>query len=461
MGELWRLDAVAQASLVASGEVTAEELVEASLSRIEALNPWLNAVVGLDEDRVRSKAASPGPLAFVPTVLKDSLPAVGLRAAMGSRLLAGYRPTEAVPYTQRLEEAGLVALGKTTMSELGLLGSTETQLDGVTRNPWGPDLSAGGSSGGSAAAVAAGLVPVAHASDGGGSIRLPASLHGLFGFKPSAMATAPAYPVENEFVRITSEHCLSRSVRDSALWLALTMREPAAPVAPGPLSPLRIGVYFTDAYGREASAEGRAAVEASARLCADLGHHVEEVRPPVLSGEVISDGFFTIAGAAVAGIGQMMERMRGRPLVASDVEPYTWSLLRWHEDRGSQLHTATLASLEEQAVVLRAFLGEVDVALCPTLGGPRPRLGHLAPHLPLDTIRRRTERLAGFTAIHSVAGVTAMSVPLHWTGEGLPVGCHFAASSGQDTSLLRLAFQLEQAAPWRDRWPAMVGATGA
>ena len=218
MTNLWQLDATAQAALVEQGEVHPRELVQVALRRIEDLNPTINAVCGLDAERALQRAEQPlqGPFAGVPFLIKDVLGYPGFRHAFGSRTFAGNVATEATPYTERLDEAGLIVLGKSTTSELGLLGSTETALDGITRNPWDLELSAGGSSGGAAAAVASGMVPFAHASDGGGSIRLPAALCGLFGFKPSRGRTVRAVPFENDFTRLVSEHCVSRSVRDSA-----------------------------------------------------------------------------------------------------------------------------------------------------------------------------------------------------------------------------------------------------
>ncbi len=306
--------------------------------------------------------------------------------------------------------------------------------------------------------MAAGLVPLAHASDGGGSIRLPAALAGLFGFKPSAGATAAATPMVNDFVRLTSEHCVSRSVRDSAAFLAVTAVAPSRPVEPGPLPALRIGVYTASAFGEPASAEATAAVARAAALCEELGHHVDEIAPPPVDGEWISHAFFTVAGAAIAGLREMMAPMLGRPLAAGDVEPFTWALLAWFDAQGPGARERALADLDAQGARMRGFLAGVDVALCPTVGGPRPALGHLAPHLPFDVLLRRTEQLAGYTAVHNPAGAPAMSVPHGWTAAGAPVGCQFAASPGEDARLLRLAYQLEAAAPWADRWaPGALG----
>lgn len=453
---LWTLDATAQADLVRSGELTATELVQASLNRIEALNPTLNAVCALDADAALARAATPldGPFAGVPTLAKDLLATPGLPCAMGSRLFAGHVPTDPLPYTQAMDAAGLVVLGKTATSELGLLGSTEARAYGVTRNPWGAGLSAGGSSGGAAAAVAAGLVSVAHASDGGGSIRGPAALNGLFGFKPSRRATARAVPFETPFAANTSEHVVSRSVRDSDAMLAATARTPHAPYGPGPLEPLRIGVYDTSLLGDPACSASAQALERAIAVCTALGHRVERVSPPPVSGEEVGTAFFTLAGSVIAAVREMMQPMLGRPFGPEDVEPFTWAVLQWFQGLPPDAPQTALASLARVEAQMTGFLTTVDVALCPTVVGPAPQLGHLAPHLPMDVILERTNLLAGYTAVHNPAGAPAMSVPLGWTQQGRPVGCMFAASPGADSRLFRLAYQLEEAAPWADRWPA-------
>lgn len=451
---IWQLDATAQAALIAAGAISARELIEATAARIERLDPALNAVAHLDLDAALAQAqGASGPFAGVPCLAKDVLAWPGMPATMGSRLFARHVPTEHVPYTARMAASGLVCLGKTTTSELGLLGSTETRQAGVTRNPWGPDWSAGGSSGGSAAAVAAGLVPLAHASDGGGSIRLPAALNGVFGFKPSRGATAPSMPGGNAYAALTSDHCLTRSVRDSAAFLAATALDPAQAVSPGPVGPLRIGVYTHDALGQPAAPESLAAVEAAAALCAALGHHVEPIAPPAVSAEALAHAFFVVAGAAVTEVCGMMAGFLGRAPGEGELEPFTRALAAWFAGLPADGLAAAQATLDAQGRAMRAFLTEVDVALCPTAGGARLPLGHLAPHLPRDVLVRRTTTLAGFTAFHNPAGAPAMSVPLHWTAAGLPVGCQFAARPGADATLLRLAYQLEAAQPWADRWP--------
>lgn len=455
MTSLWTLDATAQADLVRTGALSASELVQAALARIERLDPTLRAVVALDADRALARAAGPltGPFAGVPLLAKDLLAVPGLPCGMGSRLFTGHVPAEPLPYTDALQAAGLVVIGKSATSAFGLLGSTETEVHGVTRNPWGPDLSAGGSSGGAAAAVAAGLVPVAHASDGGGSIRGPAALAGLFGFKPSRQATARAVAMENPFTANVAEHVVSRSVRDSDGLLAATARSPHAPFGPGPTGPLRIGVYTESLMGDRPCAASEAAVAHAARVCAELGHAVETVAPPAVSGEEVGEAFFTLAGATMSGLRAMLAPMRGGPFGPHDVEPFTWALIEWFDALPAGAAERAMASLARIEAQMGAFLDTVDVALCPTVVAERPRLGHLAPHLPMDVLLARTNGLAGTTAVHNPAGAPAMTVPLHWTDDGLPVGVMFAASAGQDARLMRLAYQLEEAVPWAHRWP--------
>jgi amidase len=427
---------------VRAGEVDAGALVAVAEARIEASS--LHAVVA----RARVEGATTGPFAGVPTLVKDLLPFPGVPITMGCRLFQQHVPAEPLPYVDALLRSGLTVVGVSASSELGLLGSTETTLHGVTRSPWGPDLSAGGSSGGAAAAVAAGLVPIAHASDGGGSIRLPAALNGLVGFKASAGASAVATPTPNPMSDLVSEGCVSWSVRDTDAYLAATAAVPRAPYGPAELPSLRVGVYLRDAFGREAAPEGRAAVEEAATLLASLGHRVVFDDGPELDGAAVSDAFFTCAGSVLSGLEQMMAPVLGRSLRVGDVEPFTLALLRRFQACPPTALGHALGQVQAQGAALRAYLDRFDVVVCPTVGGPRPRLGHLAPHLPMDVLLARTEVLAGFTAAYNMAGAPAVSLPLHVDSDGLPVGVQLAAPPGADPRLMALAYQLESSAPW-------------
>lgn len=458
---LAELDAVGQADLVARGDATAIELLDAAIERIQRVEPQLNAITCLDVERARRRAAAnpAGRFAGVPLLMKDLLAYPGIRCASGSRLLAAYVPDAGSPYTDRLDDAGFVALGKTTTSEFGLLGSTETLLEGITRNPWNRDISAAGSSGGAAAAVASGMVPLAHASDGGGSIRIPASVCGVFGLKPSRGRHAPSLPQEGPMSLLVSEHCVSRSVRDSAMLLSLTERTGADAVFPpvgyvdGPVKRrLRIGTYTRAVNGDEPSPEVRQALDATAALCAGLGHEVVHTTCP-FEDERVADAFFTVAGAGVTAMRSMLEPILGRPIGGDDIEPFTVELLEWFAARPVEAVDDAVALFATASKRYLGYFDEFDVALTPTLTREPYGVGHLAPTLSWDTLVERTVQWVGFTPIVNMAGATAMSVPLGQTDGGLPLGSHFVARPGDEMTLLGLAYELEQAAPWAGRWP--------
>jgi amidase len=453
--DLARLDATAQAELVAKGELTPDDLRDACLARIDALNPLLHAIVTVATDRPSTPPS--GPFAGVPFLVKDATPWPGLRWSLGSRLFAANVAPAHTPYSQRLVEAGLVNIGKAATSEFGLLGSTETLLEGATHNPWDLSFSAAGSSGGSAAAVAAGIVPIAHANDGGGSIRIPASVCGVFGFKPSRGRTVPAAFASNDFLDITSDHCIARSVRDSARFLAITEDQtygtPVGFVRDPIDRPLRIGAFSRTTMGLEPEEAVQHAHDDVVRLLVELGHRVEPIAPPVFDGPALRDAFFVIAGAAIAGIAEMMDRTRGTPVQEDELEPFTWSLVRLAEERGEAGVSRSRAAFEEATRIYREATRACDVVLTPTLATTPWRLGHLSPLLPREELFRRTARSVGYTPLQNIAGCPAMSVPLHFPDGGLPLGAHFAAAPGADALLLGLAYQLERARPWANRWP--------
>ncbi|WNG44221.1 amidase [Archangium minus] len=452
---LARLDGVAQAELCARGEVSADELFDACMARIDALNPLLRPVVTVARERPRRVNA--GPFSGVPFLVKDASAWPGLRWSMGSRLFASNVAQQQTPYGRRLEESGLVCAGKSAMSEFGVLFSTETLLEGVTHNPWDLACSATGSSGGSAVAVAAGLVPLAHASDGGGSIRIPASACGLFGFKPSRGRTVPASFVSSDFGDMTSEHCISRSVRDSALFLSLTEdRSSGSPVGfvRAPIArKLRIATWTRTVMGTEPEPSVRRAYDEAVALLTELGHTVEPIAPPLFDSPVLGDAFFLVSGAAVAGIVERVDQTRDMPVQHDELEPFSWALVEAFLERGPD---ALLHARSVFAQAVRAYFEATrgyDVVLTPTIATEPWRIGHLSPILGREELLRRTARAIGYTPIHNIAGCPAMSVPLHFPEGGLPIGTHFAAAPGNDALLLGLAYQLEEARPWKDRWP--------
>ncbi len=459
---LLTLDATAQAAAVDRGELSPADLVEAALARIERLNPAVNALFAFDPGLARQRApraGGGGPFAGVPTLLKDLLAYPGLPAQFGSRLLAGHVAPAGSPYTDALDAAGLVVIGKTATSEFGLLGTTEPLVNGPTRNPWDLERSAGGSSGGSAAAVAAGIVPVAHASDGGGSIRGPASFCGVFGFKPSRDRTASVgLPPGMPTASLLSDHCVSRTVRDSATWLCATEADATADALPSaealaatPPARLRIGWYRRDVFGGLPDDNALAALDETVALCAALGHEVVECDGPEVGGSTTADAFHDLTALVVAGMTGQMAAAMGSAYDADRLEPYTRHLLGRAAELPADRPAEAVAALADAGERAAAALNAYDALLSPTVPFAAFPLGRYAPTADPAILRDHVNRVAAYTVVASLAGGCAMSVPLHWTAAGLPMGSHFAAPRGADARLLRLAFQLERAAPWIDR----------
>jgi amidase len=337
------------------------------------------------------------------------------------------------------------------------LASTETLLEGATLNPWNLACSPLGSSGGSAVAVAAGIVPLAHGNDAGGSIRVPASACGLFGFKPSRGRTVVANRSGSEFANMTSDHCLSRSVRDSALFLSLTedrsVSTPVGFVREPSSRRLRIGAWTASMFGEEPEAAVLRAHEQAILLLRGLGHHVEPIVAPGYEMPALSDAYYLIAGAAVASVVETIDRMRGEPVQSQELEPFTWSLVDALADCPRDPVVDSLAVFARAVSSYNEATRPFDLVLTPTVEMESVPLGYLSPILARETLMARAARVLGYTPIHNIAGCPAMSVPLHWSDAALPIGAHFAAAPGQDALLLALAYELERAAPWQQRWP--------
>ena len=463
---LARLDGIAQAELVANGELSPAELIQAAMRRIAALDPRLNAVVTRSFDRALGRLAQAkptGPFAGVPYLLKDLTDWEGVRFTEGSRLFLERVAQRSSPLVRLSESAGLVLLGKTNTPEFGLLPSTESLALGACRNPWDPARSTGGSSGGAAAAVAAGIVPLAEASDGGGSIRIPASCCGVFGLKPSRGRIADGEDPANDS-DIDVHHCVSRSVRDSALLLALTERaDGAAGLSPvgfvrGPAKQrLRIAFSTRSYLGEEPEPEVRAATEVAARLCESLGHALREAAPPV-AGDLFVEHFLTLWAHGPA---RLVEALAAQGVPAEAVlEPWTLGLAADYRAKPLGSLEAAFGFFAQLGRTLDAFFAGADVWLTPVLASVPPPLGELAPGLPFATLRERCIRYVSYTPVHNVAGTPAMSVPLGASAAGLPIGVQFAARRGGEATLLALAYELEAAAPWAERWPAIAAAKG-
>jgi amidase len=458
------IDATETAARIRRRELTAAEAVEAAIARAERLNPQLGFLVQPDFTRARAKAGArpAGPFAGVPFLIKDLDDYRGLPTRNGSRAYANapFAVSQA-PLIDAYDASGLVVIGKSTTPEQGYLPTTEPLGAPPTRNPWDPSRSSGGSSGGAAAAVAAGVVPFAHASDGGGSIRIPASNCGLFGLKPSrgrmrptSLSAGPPPPVD-----ISVQHVVSRTVRDSAGLFAATERVgpgsplPAVGLVTGPSSRrLRIGVVLETGSGQPPEPEVAAATTATAALLTELRHMVEPTTWP-MNGAQFSRDFLTYWASGAALDAQAVARQLGRAPTEADLEPFSLGMARMVQTLPQAEVGAAIGRLQKVIGQYDAWLQRYDVMLSPVLRSPPVPLGYVRGDVPFDELSERLTAYVGYTPLHNVAGAAAMSVPLHWTPAGLPVGSHFGARAGGERTLLELAYELEQARPWRDRRP--------
>ncbi|MBB4684363.1 amidase [Amycolatopsis jiangsuensis] len=464
-------DAVGLAKLVAEGEVTPAELETAARAATEAVNPQINAVVETwpADDEPRS-----GPLAGVPFLIKDIAVAMaGKRMELGSRLAAGHVSPADSSLMRRIRQAGLVTFGRTATAELAYSTTTEPVLYGATRNPWDPARSAGGSSGGAGAAVAAGAVPIAHGTDAAGSLRIPASYNGLFGLKPTRGRVSVGPYADEVFNGLAVHGSLSRTVRDSAVLLdqirgpepgdPYFAQEPSRPYAEevrrDPRS-LRVGV-LTHAWGGNRTAACVAdALARTARLLESLGHHVEEAE--VHLGVDWEDFVLASARQWTANLTASIDELAaatGRPIDSSTLEPATLTSYHYGRQVSGAQFVAALELRNRIARSLARSFAAYDVLLSPTAPDLPPLLGtHARGVEALDGLGwlRRLFASSPFSAVFNVTGTPAMSVPLTVDmGTGLPIGMQFAAGYGLEGLLFRLAGQLEQASPWADRVPAV------
>lgn len=469
-GELAGMDAMAQAELVRSGKAQPIELVDAVIARIERLNPAINAVITplFEQARAVAKSVLPdGPFHGVPYLLKD-LQALyaGVPLHAGSAQLRGFVPDHDSELVARLKRAGVVIVGKTNTPEFGLLPTTEPRLFGPSRNPWDTGRITGGSSGGSAAAVASGMVAMAHANDGGGSIRIPASCCGVFGLKPTRARNPLGPDFGDQMNGLAVEHAVTRSVRDSAALLDATCGPDIGDPywAPPPARPflqevgaspgrLRIGFSTASLTGSPIHADCVRAAEDAAKLCSDLGHEVSEAAPSI-DGEQFVKAFLTVWAVGCARGIEGNSLMLGRKPVPEEFEEGTWALAEQGRQVSAATYLLTVTLLQRIARQIARFFVSHDVWLTPTLADPPLPLGSFdsPPDDPLYCLRRAVE-FVPFTPVCNVTGQPAMSVPLYWNAEGLPVGVHFAGRFGDEATLFRLAAQLEAARPWTARRP--------
>jgi amidase len=457
------LDGVAIAARIRSKDITVLEAVDAAIARAEAVEPAIKAIVTKLYDRARADArkGAAGPFAGVPTFIKDLNDIEGAPTKNGSRAFARNIAKQTEPYVARLLAAGLIPIGKSTTPEFGFTCTTEPLLTGPTHNPWNLKHSAGGSSGGSGALVAARVVPVAHANDGGGSIRVPASVNGLFGFKPSRRRMIGdgerAIPVD-----LAVNNCVSISVRDSLAWYCAGERGAADAPSYPPLSPniaqlkrkLRIGYAPNALTGRAPDPDVLKAVQSAAALCQSLGHQVTEFKSKV-DGPAFADAFTIYWASAGAQLVQEVQKMAPGAPIDQLLEPLTLGLAKLYQSKPPGSIEKAIGVLKKAEADYAAGFGDVDVILTPTLAiAPLP-IGEIAPDRPFDAMWARVFEYVGYTPLENAAGAPAMSVPLAWNGAGLPIGIHFTAAKGEDALLYELAFQLEQARPWAKRKPPL------
>jgi amidase len=461
------LDATAQAELVHRGEASPKELIEAAIARIEAVNPRLDAVIRTRFDAARQEADGDlpdGPFRGVPILFKD----LGCMVA-GEPTAFGVGPLRdlAWPVTSYLAEqfraAGFIPLGRTNVPELGTTVTTESRSFPPARNPWDPGHSTGGSSGGSAAAVAAGMVPVAHGSDGGGSIRIPASGCGLVGLKPTRGRVSQGPLIGEAWAGGVIDGALARTVRDAAGVLDV-ISEPMpgdpyyAPPLPRPLARevgadpgrLRIGVLDRPGVaGFLDDPECRAAVAGAARLLESLGHHVEESAPAAMLDQELVGHFNTIIAADSEATFRAFEMLLGRPIGEDEIEPRNAAYRRAGQALSAVAYLQSRSWLEMWTRRMAGWWDDRDLLLTPTVGAPPPELGWFTADGA-----REGERVVSFmpyTAQFNMTGQPAITLPLHWTSAGLPVGVQLVAAYGREDVLIRIASQLEQAAPWSER----------
>lgn len=466
-------DALGLAELVRTRAVAPSELLEAAISRAEALDPRFNFMAQRHYDRARTAITGglpKGPFTGVPWLLKDlNTYIAGEITENGSRLYKGYRASVTSQLVTKFEQAGLVIFGKTTTPEFGLTGTTESVLTGATRNPWDPQRIAGGSSGGAAAAVAAGVVPAAHATDGGGSIRIPASACGLFGMKPSR-GRVPMGPLRSEgWGGMSVHHAVTRSVRDSAALLdAIHGVEPGSRYgAPSPEIPyldeverdppaLRVALMLAPFSGSPVDPAVIAATEAAARLLESLGHHVEQAAPQ-LDMASLGAASAVLTASSVAADCEDRAKLLGVTLGPELVERTTLEFINIGRSFSARDYARANNAFQSAAVTIGAFMSRFDVILAPTLAAPPLPLGRIG----LDTGRSMADwgaevgRFAAFTGIYNGTGQPSMSVPLAISEEGLPIGIMFTGRYGEEGLLFRLAGQLERAAPWAQRQPSI------
>ncbi len=461
-----RFDAVETAFRLRNGDIKASEAIEHAITRTETINPHINAIVTKTYDQARetAKTLKGGTFAGLPIFVKDLYDISGVPTGHGSRGYANYVPKKQYPFFDDLFASGVINLGKSSAPEFGMTASTEPLSSGVTRNPWNLNHSTGGSSGGAAALVASGVVPLATASDGGGSIRIPASCCGLFGLKVSVDRFRPDMNERGIPVRIAVNGCVTRTVRDSAMFLAGIERTDGK----GGLSPiglvtrpskrrLKIGYYTELHTGNPVDQEVVKTTKNAAKLCQSLGHIVEEVESPF--GIKGAEEFGVYWAAATHYMIKAWEKEYGRKATSNEFENFTLGLREKYfaEKRNIWRSIRTLWSIRDN---FGQSFTDFDLFLSPVVTTPPPEIGFFNADQDFQLVWDRTAAYTGFTQWANVAGAASMSVPLGMSKNGLPIGALFTGNVGDERILLELAYELELAQPWRDQKPSLFYATG-
>lgn len=465
--EYLREDATGLAALIRTGAIAPHEAVEACLARLEEVNPKINAVVLLQADealrRLKTQPKSNAPFYGVPYFIKDlHAPVAGLPLAHGSRAFAGSTFSFSSETVERIVRAGFQILGRTNSPELGLNASTEPRLHGPTRNPWSLAHSAGGSSGGAGAAVAAGILPATHATDSAGSIRIPASVNGLVGLKPTRglLASGPHRGDPNH--GFSHEHAVTRTVRDCAAILDATVgpdvgahsfttppSEPYLKAIARPPGRLKIALATRSFYnGEEPDPEVIAAMQSATKLLTDLGHDVEPAAPD-FDGRQAVNAMFIIMYTSLAALIDYRQHELGRPLREDELEPTSWASIAFGRTISGATYSAQFPVINRAVRSIGQFFTRYDVLMTPALTRPPAKLGELSTDL--TDIAQFNDQLFGYapyTYPFNLSGQPAMSLPLGWSAQGLPIGIQFVGRFAEDTTLLQLAQSLETATGW-------------
>lgn len=482
----WEYDGIGLAELIKNKEISTEELLEAAISRVEEINPTINAVIHKMYDKASLHNVESGDFAGIPILLKDITQEIENEPiTSGSKSLTGYNAKVDSEFVRRLRKTGVNFIGQTNVPEFALMGITEPEHYGPTRNPWNTNVTPGGSSGGSAAAVAAGLVPLAGANDGGGSIRIPASYCGLFGLKPTRGRTPVGKSLGRHWQGASADHVLTRTVRDSALMLDLLKGYEKGAAFPAPPMDesyygciqkplgrkLRIAFSVTSPIGAEVHSECKEAVMRTVSLLESMGHHMEEKDAPV-DGRKLAKSYMTLYFGEVAASLAMLEEILGRKATMNDVEPPTWLLGLLGKVTSAEEWVLGIREWDKAAFSMEEFHETYDLYITPTTAFPPAKIGELDLKASekrlikvidslklagvvkksgfIDQLIENSLKRTPFTQLANLTGQPAMSVPLHLTKDGLPTGVQFMAAKGREDLLFSMAAELERTDNWVD-----------